>query len=238
MDSLFGNRRISLSALKDFSKLDNPTRHHLKNVYSCLAASMMAAAVGSSVHLFTSILKGGFLSGIASLGLLIALAVTPNNGKNQSKRFGILMGFALCCGLSLGPLMDLVIEVDPSIVVTAFFATVMIFACFTVSALWAEQRSVLYLGGTLASGLSILLLLGFVNIFVGSFFIYQLHLYGGLLLFCGFVMYDTQLIVEKHRNGDKDFIWHSVDLFLDFINIFRRIMIILAQNKESKKKRN
>ena len=36
---------------------DQSTRHHLKNVYACLSASMLAAAVGSGVHLFTDILK-------------------------------------------------------------------------------------------------------------------------------------------------------------------------------------
>ncbi len=56
----------------------------------------------------------------------------------------------------------------------------------------------------------------------------QIELYGGLLLFCGFVLFDTQLIVEKCERGDTDYIWHSLDLFLDFINIFRRLLIILA----------
>lgn len=36
---------------------EQSTRHHLKNVYACLSASMLAAAVGSGVHLFTDILK-------------------------------------------------------------------------------------------------------------------------------------------------------------------------------------
>lgn len=34
-----------------------------------------------------------------------------------------------------------------SIIPTAFFATTLIFVCFTLSALWAEQRTYLYLGG-------------------------------------------------------------------------------------------
>ena len=34
-----------------------------------------------------------------------------------------------------------------SIVPTAFFATCLIFACFSLSALWAKERSYLYLGG-------------------------------------------------------------------------------------------
>ena len=35
----------------------------------------------------------------------------------------------------------------------------------------------------------------------------QIYLYGGLLLFCGFILYDTQLIIEKRRMGDTDFVW-------------------------------
>ena len=56
----------------------------------------------------------------------------------------------------------------------------------------------------------------------------QFELYFGLLLFCGFVLFDTQLIVEKFNHGNDDFIWHSLDLFLDFVNIFRRLLVILA----------
>lgn len=57
----------------------------------------------------------------------------------------------------------------------------------------------------------------------------QVYLYLGLFLMCGFVLYDTQLIIEKRRSGDKDFVIHSVDLFIDFIGIFRRLVIILSE---------
>lgn len=46
---------------------------------------------------------------------------------------------------------------------------------------------------------------------------------------CGFVIYDTQLIIEKYHMGSKDFILHSLDLFVDFVNIFRHLLIILTQ---------
>lgn len=58
---------------------------------------------------------------------------------------------------------------------------------------------------------------------------FQGYLYLGLALMSGFILYDTQLIMEKRRAGDKDFIAHSVDLFVDFIGVFRRLLIILAQ---------
>eukprot|EP00111_Clytia_hemisphaerica_P018580 TCONS_00054944-protein len=237
MDAFFGERSISLSALTDFSKLDVSTKKHLKNVYGALSLSMLSASVGAGLHLYSG-LNLGILALLGGIGFMLGLAFTPNESKNQMTRLGCLLGFAGCTGLSMGPLLDAVISINPSIVTTAFFATCVIFICFTLSALWAEERTYLYLGGTLLSGMSTLFFLGLINIFFGFQLLYQVHLYGGLLLFCGFILYDTQLIIAKHKNGDNDFLWHSVDLFLDFINIFRRIMIILAnkENKKSKKK--
>jgi len=237
MDALFGERPISLKALTDFSKLELRTKKHLKNVYASLAVAAITAALGAAVHLFTSFLKGGLLASLGSIGFILALSFTQHEPKNQMKRLGYLVGMAFCTGLSLGPLLDHVIDIDPSIVATAFFASTLIFVCFSLSALWAEDRSYLYLGGTLMSGLSIMCVLGLANIFFRSQMIYQINLYGGLVIFCGFILYDTQLIIEKNKRGDTDFIWHSVDLFLDFINIFRRIMIILSSNKQKKNKR-
>jgi len=236
MDALLGQRPISVKALFDFSKIDAVTKRHLKNVYASLAISTMAAAAGAAIHLFTGFLKGGLLASLGGIGFLLALGLTSDEPKNQLKRLGYLVGFAFCTGLGLGPLLEHVIAIEPTIISTAFFATALIFVCFSLTALWAEERSYLYLGGSLMSGLSIMCLMGLMNIFFRSTMIYQFHLYGGLLIFCGFILYDTQLIIEKKRNGDNDFIWHSVDLFLDFVNIFRRILLILSNKEERKRK--
>ena len=66
--------------------------------------------------------------------------------------------------------------------------------------------------------------------------IFNISLYLGLIMFCGFVIFDTQLIVEKAFHGDFDYLSHSLELFVDFIGIFVRILIILA--KKSKKDDN
>lgn len=57
--------------------------------------------------------------------------------------------------------------------------------------------------------------------------IFQVSLYLGLIIMCGFILYDTQLILEKVKGGDKDYVSHCVDLFIDFVGVFRRILIIL-----------
>lgn len=110
-----------------------------------------------------------------------------------------------------------------------FSGTTVVFVSFSISSLLAERGRWLYLGGTLISLLNIMVLFSFVNLLLRWSFFYQAHLYIGLFLMCGFVMYDTQLIIEKYHMGSKDFILHSLDLFVDFIGIFRYLLIILTQ---------
>jgi len=61
----------------------------------------------------------------------------------------------------------------------------------------------------------------------------QLHLYLGLFTFIAYVLFDTQMIVEKVSAGDKDHIWHAVELFIDFVEIFYRLVIILMKNQQN-----
>lgn len=34
------------------------------------------------------------------------------------------------------------------------------------------------------------------------------------MLFCGYVVFDTQMIIEKASTGDKDVLKHTLDLFM------------------------
>lgn len=220
------------------NKLEEPVRQHLKNVYACLAMSTMAAAIGASVHLFTNIIQAGFLSAIGALVFFFLLLSTPDdNGKGITLRVGYLLGFTFLTGVGMGPLLEFVIMVDPSIIVTAFIATSAVFVCFSICALLSERGKWLYLGGTLMSLLTMLMILSIANIFFGALWVYQAQLYIGLIAMCGFVLFDTQIIIEKRRMGSKDFVGHSLDLFIDFIGIFKRLLIILTQKEQNSRKK-
>jgi FtsH-binding integral membrane protein len=222
-----------VNALK-FGRLEKTVKVHLQNVYVSMGLALLACAAGSYVHMYTKIITAGILPTIGTFVAMITMLMMAPTAENQPKRFALLLTTAFLCGISQGPLLELVVEVDESIVMTAFLATSLIFLCFSVSALLSEDRKWIAMGGILLSSLSWLVLFGFLNIFFQSQLIYQVSVYFGLFIFCGFVLYDTQLIVEKARRGDNDYIAHCLDLFLDFLNIFRYLLIILT-DKEVKR---
>ena len=53
----------------------------------------------------------------------------------------------------------------------------------------------------------------------------------------GYVCYDTQMIVARYEMGDRDFIYHSLDLFVDFISILRKLIILLTKKEDNDKRR-
>jgi len=139
------------------TKLEAPVRTHLKSVYACLTMSIMSAAGGAYTHMFTNLLRGGGI-GFALLGAALAFGLffTPDNGKNRGMRLSMLLGFAFFSGLGMGPLLDLAIRINPTIVPNALLLSSMIFASFTGVSLFAPDGQYLFLGGTLLSGLSTL----------------------------------------------------------------------------------
>lgn len=219
------------------NRLEAPVRQHLKNVYACLAISTLAAAAGAYVHLYTDVLQDNLLPSLGTLVLCFALGTTPDNGKNTKLRFIYLLGFAFLSGLGVGPLLQLVISINPTILVTALIGTAAVFVSFTISSLFAARGCYLYLGGILCSLLNIMVLFSLINLVLRWSLFHQIHIYVGLFLMCGFVMYDTQFIIAKFQMGSKDFILHSLDLFIDFIGIFRYLIVILTQKELAKERR-
>ncbi|XP_050344857.1 probable Bax inhibitor 1 [Nymphalis io] len=218
------------------NRLEPPVRQHLKNVYGTLMMTCGAASAGVYIDMFTRF-QAGLLSAIVGAGLMLMLIATPDNGKNTKLRLGYLLGFGLTSGMSMGPLLDYVSVVDPSIIVTALLGTTIVFVCFSIAAMLADRGSWLFLGGTLMTLLSSMSLMTLVNLFMQSHFLYQVHLYLGLMLMCGFVLFDTQLIIEKRRMGNKDFVQHALELFIDFVGMLRRLLIILTQKEEQNRRR-
>nr|XP_027237039.1 bax inhibitor 1-like [Penaeus vannamei] len=181
-------------------------RIHLKNVYATLTLATIAASVGGYAHMFSTFISSGLMTFLSAIWVLILLVFTPYDGKNQLQRLSLLGIFAFLTGCNLGPFLNLAVTINPALVLQALLGASVIFACFSLSALYAPDGHYLYLRGTLMSA----------------------NLYIGLAVMCGFIVYDTQFIVERARRGDMDYVMHSLNLFVDFVGVFWRLLMILT----------
>ncbi|ONK62644.1 uncharacterized protein A4U43_C07F6330 [Asparagus officinalis] len=236
MESFFQGRSATRSSwnyesLKNFRQISPRVQNHLKLVYLTLCCALGASAVGVYLHILMNI--GGFLTFLGCSVGIIWLCTTPPY--NERKRFGVLMATALLEGATLGPLIQLVLDFEPSILVSAFVGTALAFGCFSGAAIIAKRREFLYLGGLLSSGLAILFWLRFASaIFGQATAMFNVELYFGLLLFLGYVVFDTQEIIERAHLGDLDYVKHALTLFTDFVAIVVRILIIMMKNASEK----
>ncbi|CAG9325088.1 unnamed protein product [Blepharisma stoltei] len=230
--SFFSYESYDAPNLFEFKDLSASTKRVLSKVYSNLALLAGSCALGALGNIFMHI--GGQFTGFASL---ICLLCFLNADQKSIWRFPLLLLFGFLDGVSIGPLINLALHVDPSILITALFATFGIFVSFSLAALKADKRRFLYLGGILGTStlfIMICSLLGMIGL--ASNFMFNVQLYLGLLVFCGYVIYDTQLIIYQIEIGNKDDLAHAMHLFVDLVAIFVRILIILMKNADKEKK--
>lgn len=165
------------------------------------------------------------------IGIIFALAFSSSE-HDARWRVVLLLVFGFVSGVNIGPLVSQVAQVDPYAPLLAFILTAVVFTCFSLAAILAESRKYLFLSGVLSSALLGLVVLSIANIFLNLPGFFALWLWGGLILFSGFVVVDTQLIIARAEDGHLDVVFAALDLFLDALNIFVRILIILNRRKK------
>ncbi|XP_062129723.1 bax inhibitor 1-like [Drosophila sulfurigaster albostrigata] len=210
-------------------------RQHLFKVYMVLASTTAVAAGGALLQM-NNYIDLGMLAAIAGVVLLLGLlCYDDDDGKNYYTRLGMLYALGFCCGQILGPPLGHIVSINPAIILTALTGTFVIFASLSLAALLSKQGSFLYLGGMLFSVLNCMLLLSLFNMIFKSYFVQITELYVGLFVKAAFIVYDTQNIVEKCRSGNRDAVQHALDLYINVLGIFCRLLIILTKKEEQKK---
>ena len=138
---------------------------------------------------------------------------------------------------SLVPLINMV---SAPIIYQALLATGVTVGSFGLVAYNAPSEKFLRLGGPLALGLGGLLgtsMLSVIN--PGSLALYNTRLYGGLAVFSAFVLYDTQMILQKAKTQSSfDPINEAIKIYLDAVNIFIKFVEVFARSQSKKDRRD
>ncbi|KAI9319854.1 inhibitor of apoptosis-promoting Bax1-domain-containing protein [Dichotomocladium elegans] len=200
----------------------------VRKVYSILSAQILSTIALSAVYMYNLNIRQWiqshqwliFLSIFGTLGIMLALMwkarSTPLNY--------ILLGlFTLLEGHLVG---FIVTYYDQTIVLQALIITFGVFVgltLFTLQSKWDFSG----MGPFLFAGVSILLVLSLVQIFIpfsdGLNFAIAI---AGVIIFSGYVIFDTFLIFNRY--SAEDYIIASLSLYMDFINLFLRILQILS----------
>lgn len=228
-------QNISFAKMLKMNDISASTQTHLKKTYMALCVGIIFSALGSYLHILFHL--GGMATSIGCMLVYGLLASSRNesnwefNTETFTKRVGLYLSFCALKGMSIGGLVEQALFLDPNIVLVAFIGTVLVFACFSGSALFAKRRSYLYLGGFLSSAMSVMFWMSIANMMFRSAAMYNVQIYGGLVLFSGYIICDTQMIIERaEMQGERDYLWSASQLFTDFVALFVRILIIVSRN--------
>jgi len=147
---------------------------------------------------------------------------------NQSLGLFLLYLLSVLEGLMMGPVLASLVKgftMGGQIVAESAAISAIIVAGVGTYA-WMSSKDFGYLGKTLFWALIGLIVVGLIGMFVSlgqaGYLIYAL---AGVAIFTGFVLYDVSNI--KRRYGPEDAVIATVNLYLDFLNIFWYVLQIL-----------
>jgi len=112
------------------------------------------------------------------------------------------------------------------IVLEAFILTAAIFGSLSAYAL-ISKKDFNFLGGFLFCALLLLLLWGMIQLFFPMGPVaHAIYCLIGALIFCGFILFDTSRLI--HVYGPDQYIQATIELFLDFLNLFLFFLQLLG----------
>lgn len=177
---------------------------------------------------------------VGSIGTMMGCYATAP--ENYMVKYPLWAAFNVTQAALLSPLLFF----SPAILARAGLYTVGMMGSIAFVGATAKQEKYLYLGGPLLAGVAIVALSGLAPLVIPAtaartlMFTENIWLYGGLAVFGGFTLYDVQKILAHARMAERgmmkrDAVNESIGLELDFINIFVRMVQILAMQQRRKR---
>ena len=195
----------------------------IKKVYSLLAMSMGSAAIGAylgSGPLLLLVAPNMMLFFILQIALIFFASFAA---RKPGLNMVALFSFTTVSGLTLGPLLY---QVGPSIAAEAFALTAITFAGLSMYVVYSK-KDFSFMSGFLMTGLIVLVVGGLLNMFfIQSGMMHFVMSGASVLLFSGFILYDTSNILRYY--GTDEYVSATLALYLDVLNLFIALLSILG----------
>ncbi|XP_051547456.1 protein lifeguard 4-like [Myxocyprinus asiaticus] len=203
----------------------------LRKVYTILSLQIIITTAVSALFMLCNPIKTFvhesptlvLISAIGSLILLLALAVYRHQ---HPINLYLLFGFTLLESLSVATAVTFY---EYAIVLQAFVLTSAVFLGLTAYT-FQSKRDFSKLGACLFAGLWILIIASFMRLFFYNDTMELVFAGAGALLFCGFIIFDTHVLM--HKLSPEEHVLASINLYLDIVNLFLYILRILDSMKK------
>ena len=158
-------------------------------------------------------------------GIFAAQAVRHKPGINLVALFG----FTTLTGVVISPLLYIIGRTNPASITQAGVLTVGIFGGLTAY-VFLTRRDFSFLRGMLTVGLIVVVLGGLMNyLLVGSLGMGFALAVAALLLFSGYVLYDTSNIMRRYPTNE--YVAAALAIYLDAFNIFLAVLRLLNSGR-------
>jgi len=157
---------------------------------------------------------------LVELGLIFfAMAVRRKPGLNLIALFS----FTTVSGVTLGPVMQVY---NAAVIQEALILTVVIFGALTLYVV-TSKKDFSFLSGFLITGLIVTIVGSLLNAFLFQSPMMEFIIAGGgVILFSGFILYDTSNILRHY--DVEDYTSATLALYLDILNLFLFLLRLLS----------
>lgn len=165
-----------------------------------------------------------------TLAIVIALSCGGNFRRKTPYNYIALFLFTLCEGYLIGSAAATFQAQD---VLTAVGATIVVTIGLTLFAFQTKWDFTL-LNGMLYTTLLMLIFFGIMAAIMQSRVLYTLYACIAALLFCFYIVFDTQLIIggnHKLTISPEEYIFAALNLYLDVVNLFMYLLLIFGRGR-------
>ena len=165
---------------------------------------------------------------IAEFGLVIALSAFINKLSPMVAKV-LFCVYALVTGLTFSAIF---VVYQLGSIIYVFGITGVVFLIFALLGYYTKLDLSKF-GTYLLMGLIAIIIASLINMFIGSSSLEFAITIIGLLIFVGYVAYDINMLKNKVYDMDSEnlSIYWALQLYLDFINLFIRLLRLLGKQK-------